>query len=420
MRPSAPEVPAPDRTGGSEGRGLDRAWQRHGRIVKGLAVAYLAVAAIGKLRYALPHLLRDVDSRSAWDLKYRFNEVREWFAGNPVYGVVDGAVYPPASHAILWPLMGWVPLDTARLLWAISTLAGAAAIGWLAYRVTEPAEPRDRLLVAGLAFAAYPTQISIFIGQMGVHVVALAAWGALLLIVARPRWWLDALAGVCLAAALVKPTLSLPIVVAALIAGRRPRPALMLALAYAALTLVAVAFQPTGLFTLVREWLAVAGERVPIMDGVPNIHMLLAWAGLRGWMTPASLVILAAMGGWMWRHRQTDPLILVGIAAIVARIWAHSTLYDDVLLLLPAIVLFRIAFQHPPGTRRTAGWLFVAVWFALLTPTWVWYGFDSALVRVLHGAQALLWLIVLGFLALLASQTGVARPGAVVVEANDG
>jgi hypothetical protein len=402
MGQSGPEVSPAPRTGRPAGGGLACAWQRYGGIVKGLGVAYLVIAAVGKLRYALPHLLRDVTPSSAWDLKYRFNEVGEWFAGNPVYGVVDGAVYPPASHAILWPLMGWVSLETARVLWAISTLAAAAAIAWLAYRVTAPAPARDRLLVAGLAFAGYPLQISIFVGQMGVHVVAVAAWGALLLFLERPRWWTDALAGILLATSLVKPTVSLPLVVAALIAGRRVRPALLLAIAYGTLTLVAVAAQPAGLLVLVREWLAVAGDRVSTMGGVPNLHMLLAWAGLRDWMTPASLVMLAGMTAWMWRQRDADALIMIGVAAIVARLWAHSTLYDDALLLLTAVVLFRIAFREGPGHRRTAGWLFAVAWATLLTPTWVFYGFDPRVVGVLHGFQAAFWLAVLGFLAVVA------------------
>jgi hypothetical protein len=407
MSQAGPEVSPAPRPGPPAGGVLARSWQRYGRIIKGLGVVYLGIAAVGKLRYALPHLLRDVTSWSAWDLKYRFNEVAEWFAGNPVYGVVDGAVYPPASHAILWPLMGWVSLDTARVIWAISTLAAAAAIAWLAYRVTAPAPARDRLLVAGLAFASYPLQISIFVGQMGVHVVAVAAWGALLLFLERPRWWTDTLAGVLLAASLVKPTVSLPLVVAALIAGRRVRPALLLAIAYGTLTLVAVAAQPAGLLVLVREWLAVAGDRVPIMDGVPNLHMLLAWAGLRDWMTPASLVMLAGMTAWMWRQRDADALIMMGVAAIFARLWAHSTLYDDALLLLAAVALFRVAFREGPGHRRTAGWLFAAAWATLLTPSWVFYGFDPRVVGVLHGFQAALWLAVLGFLAVVARPSRV-------------
>lgn len=389
-------------------------WKRYGRIVKGMGVAYLVVAAVGRLWYALPHLLRDVSPWSAWDLKYRFNEVAEWFAGNPVYGVVDGAVYPPASHAILWPLLGWVSLDVARLLWAISTLVAAASLAWLAYRVTAPAALRDRLLVVGLAFAMYPLQLSIFVGQMGVHVIAIAAWGAVLLFMERSRWWTDALASTLLAFSLVKPTLSLPLVVAALVVGRRWRPGFLLVVAYGSLTLVAVAAQPAGLFQLVREWLAVAGERVPIMDGVPNLHMLLALIGLRDWMTPASLLILTATAVWIWREREGDPWILMGIAAIVARVWGHSTLYDDAFLLLAAVALFRVAFHGAVGPRRTAAWMFAAAWAALLTPTWAFYDFDPGFVRAIHAAQTILWLAVLAFLVTSArpSNGNLGRPRA--------
>lgn len=108
---SRPTVATADGLPGATGR----FWSRYGRILTGLGLAYLVIAALGKLAYALPHLLRDVEEWSAIDLKYHFGEVGAWFAGQPVYGVVDGAVYPPASHAILWPFMGWLGLGGARV-----------------------------------------------------------------------------------------------------------------------------------------------------------------------------------------------------------------------------------------------------------------------------------------------------------------
>jgi hypothetical protein len=71
----------------------DRMWQRHEKTYSLTGVAYLGIASTGPLYYALPHLLRVVAPWSAIDLKYRYNEVGEWFAGNPLYGIVDGAVY---------------------------------------------------------------------------------------------------------------------------------------------------------------------------------------------------------------------------------------------------------------------------------------------------------------------------------------
>jgi hypothetical protein len=372
-------------------------------IVGTLGVIYLAVATAGRLGYALPRLVLDIEPWSALDLKYRHNEVLQWFAGQPVYGVVDGAVYPPASHVILWPLLGWLPLDSARLLWAATTLLAAAALAAIAYELCRGAATRDRLLIAGLAFASYPLQMAVFVGQMGVHVAAFAAGGAFLLFHGRRMWWTDALSALLLAASLVKPTLSLPLVVGVLLVAGRWRPMLLTAAAYAALTLGAAAAQPDGLVQLMRAWLAVASVRVPVLEGVPNLHLLLARAGLNSWMSPASLAVLVAMSIWMWRRRHADPWLLLGAASIVARFWAHSTLYDDALLLLAAVALARTAFFGQRRQHLIAAGLLALVWAALLTPTWAYYNLGASMRLAIHAAQALLWLAVLLFLGAMAA-----------------
>lgn len=370
-----------------------------------LAVAYLAVAAAGRLHFALPHLLHDVADWSAIDLKYRYNEVAEWFAGRPVYGVVDGAVYPPASHLILWPFLGWLSLEGARLVWTITILLAATAIAWILYALCASAPARERLLLAGLALAAYPLQQAVFVGQLGVHVVALAAGGAFLMFRERSEWWSDALASALLAASLVKPTLSLPLVAAALIAARRIRPALLTAGVYALFTLGAATAQPFGLLQLLSDWLAIAGQRVPFADGVPNLHMLLAAAGLHAWMTPASLTMLAVVSIWMWRERSARPWILMGVAGIVARIWAHSTTYDDAFLLLPMVALHGRVFGGEGRADPVAAVLFVAGWLALLTPTWAFYDLGVTTLRVIRITHTVLWLCVLAYLVTSASRT---------------
>jgi hypothetical protein len=399
MSPERPLSGADPDVSDSRASALATSWP----LIGTLGVIYLAVAAVGRLGYALPRLVHDIEPWSALDLKYRHNEVVQWFAGQPVYGVVDGAVYPPASHVILWPLLGWLPLDSARMLWAITTLLAAAVLAAIAYHLCRGAATRDRLLIAGLAFASYPVQTAVFVGQMGVHVAAFAAAGAFVLFRGRALWWTDALAVVLLAAALVKPTLSLPLVVAALLAGRRWRPALLTAAAYAVLTLGAAAAQPDGVLQLTRDWLAVASVRVPVLEGVPNLHLLLAHAGLYSWMSPASLLVLIAMAAWMWGRRQADPWLLLGMAAIVARFWAHSTLYDDALLLLAAVALARTAFFGQRRRRSAAGVLLALVWAALLTPTWAWYDLGPAIRLTIHTAQAVLWLAVLLFLGSVAA-----------------
>ncbi|MEX2529296.1 MAG: glycosyltransferase 87 family protein [Gemmatimonadota bacterium] len=398
---------------GSRLIGMWRAvWRRHGGKVRVAGLGYLAVAAVGKTLYSLPRLVSDIEPWSALDLRYRFNEVREWFAGNPVYGVVDGAVYPPASHVILWPFIGWLPLDGARMVWALTTLAAAVVVAWLLFRASEAGGPRDgertpdgtrtldRMLLAGLALASYPLHIGMGVGQLGMHVAAFAIAGAAILVWARASLRIDIVAGLLLASALVKPTVSLPIVMAAVIVAGRARPAVLVAGIYGAITLAAAALQPATLLTLVRDWLAIASVRVPIEDGVPNLHLLLLWLGLDGWMTPASLVLISVAGVWMWHVRHSDPWLLLGIAALIARFWAHSTLYDDVILLLPALALLRTASQRADVHGTVAGWLFAGVWAALLTPTWAFYGRSGTVLHALQGVQAALWLAVLTLLVM--------------------
>jgi hypothetical protein len=368
-------------------------------VICGLGIAYLVVAAVGKWSYALPRLLRDVEEWSAVDLKYRHNEVLQWFAGNPVYGVVDGAVYPPASHAILWPLLGWMPLDPARLLWAGTTVIAALAIAVLAYRLCSSAPPIERLLVAGLAFASYPIQMAIFVGQLGVHVAALAIAGAFVLLAVRPSWVSDVGGATLLAASLVKPTLAAPLVAAALVAAGRVRPALLVAAVYGGLTAVAAAAQPADLVTLVGQWLKVTGDRVSLLEGAPSFHLVLAWLGLGDLSMVVSLLVLVAMTGWLWRQRGGDPWVLVGAAAIVSRFWAHGRLYDDALLILAAVALLRIARRSDTNTTHIAGFLFAAVFAVLLTPTWAFFGLGDTVLWLTHTVHTAVWLAVFVFIA---------------------
>jgi hypothetical protein len=393
---------------------LSRAWDRYGMVLGWTGIAYLLVAAAGHLITSMPHLLHDIEPWSALDFKYRYGEVAQWFAGSPVYGVVDGAVYPPASHVILWPFMGWLSPEHARLLWGITIVAAATALAWMTWRACGAAGIRARLLIAGLALAAYPLQQSVFVGQLGVHVAAFAVGGAFLAFAERPRLPGDVLAAVLLSTSLVKPTSSLPLVVAALIAAGRARPAVLTGAVYAVLTFAAAAAQPAGLLPLIGDWLAIAGQRVPFPDGVPNLHVLLLAVGSRSWLAPGSLLVLVVMAAWMWRRRTVDRWVTMGIAGIVARFWAHGATYDDAFLLLPAIALLRSVLRSTGRrTRATGALLLAACWAALLTPTWAFYDLGVGVLRAIHSTHAILWLVVLGYLVMVArasAQVNQARP----------
>jgi hypothetical protein len=81
----------------------------------------------------------------------------------------------------------------------------------------------------------------------------------------------------------------------------------------------------------------------------------------------ASVLIFAAFTAWAYRHRRADTWILLGAAAIVARLWTYHRIYDDVLLLLPMVALYRLARAEAPP-RRAAPVLFGLTWLAAMAP----------------------------------------------------
>ena len=103
-------------------------WTDHRTTVLRSAVWLMAVAAAVWLGYEFWRLIWQSGEMGAIDLRQRHNEVQAWFAGRPVYGEIVTAVYPPASYAILWPLMGWLT-DAVSITVAMFVLVGC--IGYI-------------------------------------------------------------------------------------------------------------------------------------------------------------------------------------------------------------------------------------------------------------------------------------------------
>jgi len=114
--------------------------------------------------------------------------------------------------------------------------------------------------------------------------------------------------------------------------------------------------------------------------GYGNLSLWLSRLGLEEWVLPASLAALVVLGVWICRHRRGDLWLRLGVTAIVARIWIYHWLYDDLLILLPMITLFRIAKQEPfrAGDDIVAGALLMLTIIAMMAPArlrfapWPW------------------------------------------------
>lgn len=387
---------------------LRRSWARWGHPALAFAVLAMLAAALWRLGNELPRLLWETDGPGAFDLQLRHREVHRWFAGLSVYDDVERGDYPPASYVLLWPLLGWLDLPAARWLWAVTTLAALGMLAFIGIRQTRPPTTTRALLVGLLPFSVYATSATIRVGQLANHMVPLLLAGTLLLSRGRRRWRDDVVAALLLLGALVKPTLVAPFFWIVCFLPGRIRPIALVTAGYAALTLFAAMFQQGELLATITGWL---GERPQVLRGHANIHRWLALGGLREWSQPVSLLILLFTAVWVFIHRRTNVWLLLGVCAVVSHFWIHHRLYDDVLILIPMVTLLRIADRGPvqDGADVAAGVLFAGTWLTMIAPASLLTALPP-LPAVLEGAQTLVWLAVLCFLAQQAGRERRAQP----------
>lgn len=393
---------------GSMAGALRAWWRRHGTTVLVAIAASMAAAAAWRLTSEVPRLV--VDPHGALDLRQRHNEVRRWFAGFEFFhGQVRGD-YPPASYVLLWPLVGWLDVDRARWLWALTILISTFWLARIAVRETGARSPAQRAVLILLPFSTVAAAGTIAMGQLGLHLLPLILAG--LLRVHRDggqlRW--DVVASAFLVAALVKPPFSVPFLLVAFLTPSRWRPFLLVSGGYVALSVVALALHGGSFWAAALGW---AGHIPNVPRGHTNIHKWLTLIGLQSWVRPASLVALGGLAWWVWRHRQADIWLLMGVCGLTAQLWMHHRLYDQLLILVPLIALFRLARQRPDSGHADvlAGLLFGLTWLTLHAPA-RWFVLPAPWSGLMEAIQAAVWLAVLAFFVACARTEagGIIRP----------
>ena len=373
-------------------------WTSHGIAVLRLACAAMALLAVLKLGDEFRRLLLEQGHNGAVDTRIFNQLVREWFGGRPLYQELYTAVYPPASYVLLWPFVGWLDFTPARWLWAVTSVA---SLGWLVYLIVRESGAVTRLetaFVALLALSMNATGVTIGNGQLILHILPMLLFALLLLHRGHGRWRVRLLAVGLLLFALVKPNISAPFLWIALLAGGGLLTTLLVILGYAGLTLFAVSFQESTV-TVLAQGLMERATAVAATAGYANLHTWLASVDLQEWILGASLLVFAALGFWTYQHRKGDFWIFLGVTALVARMWTYHRVYDDVLILLPMVALFRIAKREASteGTSIAAGLLLAATILSMLAPArlehfaWPWS-------LAFTGGHTLVWIVVLGFL----------------------
>jgi len=348
-------------------------WRNHNKLLVTLGLALMVSAAVPRMAYEVWRLLFDSGRLGAIDLKIFHEFVNGWFTGRPVYSEFTTANYPPASFVILWPLVGWLKITPARWLFAFSVVLSLAWLISVTIREVHAANLFEKILISFFVISIYPTAVTIGNGQLVIYVVALLLASILLLRRQPQSWRRDLTVAVLMTISLVKPTVSAPFFWLVLLLPNTLRPAFLVLLFYSLLTVFAAHFQPYGFFPLMRDAVdhCLQGAAIQAeIHGYANFHSWLVAFGLKDLNVYVSLLILAGLGYWIYRNRQADIWLLLGVTAIIARIWTHHPVYEDFLILLPMVSLIRIIRRTPyaDGSDVSAGGLLTIAWLAMLVP----------------------------------------------------
>jgi hypothetical protein len=211
-------------------------WLRHGDRLLLLAIISMVTLASLKLGAEAYRSVLGQQPADAVDLLARQSETRLWFSAQAVYVKPGHQTYPPASFAMLWPMVGWLPPAELRWVWVISGLLALIWLARLAVRESGASSRFERLFMGALPFAMTSTATTIGQGQLLVHLLPLAIAGLLLLWRGPASLRCDLLGAGLLLLALIKPTATVPFAVLALFAPGRLRPAALIAVGYLALT----------------------------------------------------------------------------------------------------------------------------------------------------------------------------------------
>ena len=410
-------TPGPSATDSVAQRTILHARMPHRRAAWLAAIALMAVLGSAWLSYQSYRFFADPGTlwgrriaEGAIDLGQRYGETQAWFQGEPVYGSIGTAVYPPATYAILALPLYAMPWPAVKALWFAASVAATAGLSTLLLRQSMAVSWHERAFIAVMPFAIYATGAALGNGQLVLFVLPCVI-AALLMLTgpALPRREL-VIGSLLMTVSLMQPTIAAPFFWIVMFKSPRMRAATIVVVWYLALTAVALYFQmsvsprisgeadPLG---VISAWTgrAQAGSSFgSTSGGYGTVHNLLAELGIPRWNWPVSLALLLLVGAWIFRHRRADIWLLIGVTAVVARIWTYHRWYDDLLLILPLVTLFRLARMPATGARaRTiASALFVWIWAFLLAPG-VRYAVPSP--GILIGVQIAGWLAALAFLA---------------------
>jgi len=371
-----------------------------GSSVVRIALPALVGFVLFRFGYELWRMLNAPSPLGGNDLYSRYGETHRWFADLLVYTHSRHAGYPPASYALLWPLLGWLPWTLARWLWTGLNLGVLGLLMRSMVRQSGAGTRGQQVLLVLVLLAAYPLPVTLGNGQLGILTLTAMLAGVFLLERGgAPRWRRDLVVAALLVFALLKPSLTAPFLLLVVFRPRRLRPTVFVVLGYAALTWLAMAFRSRTLFVEFAALVDVSSQ-VVVRTGHAHLPLWLATLGLGAWNGLASLLVLLGLAFWVARNRSAGLWPMLAVIAIVGRLASYHGVYDDSLILLAIVALFRIARDAARSGERdvVAELVLLLVCVPLLLPvTMATRGLPWSLVH--HVLAPITWLMAAAYLA---------------------
>lgn len=386
---------------------LQHVLERYGRWLVPVALFLSFIPLALKYWYETERILGLIPGSGGIDLGFFVRWTHSWFGGSNIYILGDTPQgYPPASMVLLYPFTGWLPMEGARWLWAFTTILSFGIVAYIAIRATGAKTLPQRVGIIFLFLYINGTSVTYGNGQATLHILA-CVLAAILLLHTRPvSWQSDLIAAVLLIWALVKPNLSAPFLWLVLIYPRsfRLRPLVLIVVGYLAFSLYAAALVSTPLPRLWQQFLANRLQSADISID-PNIHYLLGNWGLDQLLLPASAVIGLALGIWIYRHRQADIWLLLGVTTLAMRFWGFHWVYDSAFLIVPEVVLVRILKRE---SAQSQFYLIAALLLGLnilvMLPPGNFGGQSLFIQNALAISQGIVWLVTLGMFLVYSNQ----------------
>jgi hypothetical protein len=242
---------------------------------------------------------------------------------------------PPYAAWLVLPV-AWLPYPFAMAAWMAFTTAAFALVWWL----SAPGDRAQRALHLALAIGLFPVAMAIYHGQT-LLIVVLGVAGCVWL-ARRDRPWL---AGLVLAAVIVKPQLAYLVPLTLLVAGRGRVVAAFIVTVCLLLAVAIAALGPGGVLIYLKTLTTVD---VPYATAYLTALLGPGAARLAGLLA----AVIACTAAWRWRDRYEVPVAAGLLASLLSTPYGNE--YDLVVVLLAGWLVLRA--QPAAWPLLLAGW----------------------------------------------------------------